>query len=597
MSAPRPLLAFLVLSLLPWLAQAQSSADLKPGHWIEAKGSLVDGVFVVSEFEVAEPEDDEELIGTATRVSGLDQRFELLGMRVDVSTGTDWRDIAFDALEGKRAKVQGRWKGGKFSAKQVAARGEGRDRITGRVDEVHGTAPDLRVLVMDFELRFDKDTKLAKPEMLATAKLAPERQAQRRTEVGRVDADDFIPGSLKLGETLSFGALVDTKWTRQANRDLDQALGDDIDSPRAALRLQLLWLPSASTSALLSPRIEYSAYLDENGTDNRQTNLKLNEAWVRQDDPWGWGAYVQAGRLDFDDDREWIWKRYLDAVRLRWQRGGWSAELSAMTLIDGDDTSSSDVRDEGTDSFLFQAGWADKDRSLSVWALDQRFSGVDPSPYDGETDLDGRDWPFFIGARMLGEWLPDVESWVDVAVVRGYRGDVNLEGYGFDIGATWESAAFAPFYATAGYAFGSGDDPATPDVNEAFRQTGWQRNNGKFGGVTSFRYYGEAVDPQLSNLGVFTLGVGARLGRKNSFDVVWHSYQQDVAADYLRDTSIDMGPDGLSKDIGSGLDFVFGSKAFDGWDFELVYSRFSPGDAFPGADAMWLASAQVRYRF
>ena len=60
---------------------------------------------------------------TATRVSGLDQRFELLGMRVDVASGTEWRDIAFDALEGRRVKVQGRWKGGKFSAKQVAARG------------------------------------------------------------------------------------------------------------------------------------------------------------------------------------------------------------------------------------------------------------------------------------------------------------------------------------------------------------------------------------------------------------------------------------------------------------------------------------------
>lgn len=588
----------LAAAVLPLAAaSAQSLSDLKPGHWIEAKGSLVDGDFVVSELEVAEPEDDEELIGTALRVSGLDLRFEVLGMRVDVDAETEWRDIALDGMEGKRVKVQGRWKGGKFSASQVAPRGEGRDRISGRIDAVHGAAPDLCLEVMDFDLRLSKDTKLAKPETLQQAKLAPERRAQRRTEVGRIGADDYIPGTVKLGETLSFGALVDTKWTRQANRDLDLAEDDDIDSPRASLRLQLLWLPTSSTSALVSPRVEYSAYLDENGTDKRKSNLKLNEAWLRQDDPWQLGLQAQVGRLDFDDDREWIWKRYLDAFRLRWEQGGYNAEVAAATLLDGDDTSSSDLRDEGTETLYAQFGWADKDRSASVWVIDQRFTGVDPNPYDGEDDLDGRDWPFFVGARVLGEWVPDVDIWADMAVVRGYRGDVDLQGYGFDAGATFKSASIAPLYATVGYAFGSGDDPSTPDVNEDFRQTGWQRNNGKFGGVTSFRYYGEAVDPQLSNLGVLTLGIGTRLGRKNSIDIVWHNYRQDVAADYLRDTSLDMDPDGDSRDIGTGLDVIFGSKAFDGWDFEIVYSRFSPGAAFPDADSTWLGAVQVRYRF
>lgn len=588
--------ALLLLVCAPWAA-AQSPSDLKPGHWIEAKGSLVDGVFVVSEFEVAEPEDDEELIGTASRASSLDMRFEVLGMRVDVAAETSWQDIAFDAVEGRRVKVQGRWKGGKFAADEVASRGEGRDRITGRVDAVHGTAPDLRLEVMDFDLRLTKDTKVSKPGMLLEAKLAPERKAQRRTEVGRVEADDFIPGSLKIGDTLSFGALLDTKWTRQANRDLDEALGDDIDSPRAALRLQLLWLPTASTSALVSPRVEYSNYIDENGPDDERTTFKLNEVWLRQDDLLGSGAWVQAGRLDFDDDREWIWKRYLDGARLRWERGGWNAEVGAMTLVDGDDSSSSDLRDEDTSSMYASFGWSDKDKSWTAWLLDQRFTGVDPSPRGGDADLDGRDWPFYFGVRVIGEWFKDFEGWLDLALVRGYRGDVDIEGSAIDIGATWEGSAIAPFYATAAWSWASGDDPSTPDVNEAFRQTGWQRNNGKFGGVTSFRYYGEAVDPELSNLGIFTLGVGARLGRKNSIDLVWHAYSQDRAANYIRDSSIDIDPDGVSTDLGTGMDLVFGSKAFDGWDFELVYSRFFPGDAFSGADALWLASAQVRYRF
>jgi len=576
---------------------APGLAGLKVGHWIEAKGALEDGVFVVSEVEVQEPADEEELIGLATRVKGLDQRFELLGLRVDVDARTKWTDVALDSLEGRRVKVEGRWKGGKLSAKEVSARGEGRDRVVGRVDAISGEAPRLELAVMDFKLRLAADAKLDKPEALASAKLAPEREVSRPDSIGRIDADDYIPGSVRLSDTLRLGALFDTKWTREVDRDLDSTEPDAIDSPRAALRLQLLWMPRDTTTLLVSPRLEWSAYLDEGGEDDEGFDFDLVEAWVRQDDPWGLGLQAQLGRLDFDDDREWIYKRYLDSARLRFERGGWHAEAAAMTLLDGDSDSDSDLRDESTDSIWASAGWADKDRSASVWVLDQRFTGVDPDPAGGEDELDGEDWPFFIGARVLGEWIEDVDLWADVAVVRGWRGDTDIEGFGFDVGATFEPDAIAPFYFSVGYAHGSGDDPETADVDEGFRQTGWQRNNGKLGGVTSFRYYGEAVEPEMSNLSIATAGIGARLGRKNSIDLVWHSYAQDQAADFLRDSAIDADPDGASRDIGTGVDLIFGSKAFDGWDFELVYGRFFPGAAFDGADDLWIASAQVRYRF
>ena len=35
-----------------------------------------------------------------------------------------------------------------------------------------------------------------------------------------------------------------------------------------------------------------------------------------------------------------------------------------------------------------------------------------------------------------------------------------------------------------------------------------QRNRGKFNGVVSFRYYGEVLDPELTNLRILTLGIG-----------------------------------------------------------------------------------------
>jgi hypothetical protein len=140
-------------------------------------------------------------------------------------------------------------------------------------------------------------------------------------------------------------------------------------------------------------------------------------------------------------------------------------------------------------------------------------------------------------------------------------------------------------------------DRANDGTDGAFRQTGWQRNNGNLGGVTSFRYYGEVVDPELSNLGISTLGIGTRLGRDASIDLVWHEYRQDVAEGFLRQSDLDEDPDGVHRDLGREIDWIAGLRNALGSDFELVLGWFEPGDAFPDADAAWKVSLQWRYRF
>ena len=66
-------------------------------------------------------------------------------------------------------------------------------------------------------------------------------------------------------------------------------------------------------------------------------------------------------------------------------------------------------------------------------------------------------------------------------------------------------------------------------MDHAFRQTGIQDNNDKFGGVTSFKYYGELLEPELSNLHILTAGIGRRFGRRMSLDLIYHNYRQDEA--------------------------------------------------------------------
>ena len=120
----------------------------------------------------------------------------------------------------------------------------------------------------------------------------------------------------------------------------------------------------------------------------------------------------------------------------------------------------------------------------------------------------------WVGVRSVGELLDDLEYWVEAAAVRGADGRRDVRGHGFDTGATWafEDVAMEPSV-TLAFARGSGDRNRRDGVDRDFRQTGLQDNTARFNGVTSFAYYGETLDPELSNLNVFTIGVGLHFRR------------------------------------------------------------------------------------
>src|SRR5262249_40724325 len=125
---------------------------------------------------------------------------------------------------------------------------------------------------------------------------------------------------------------------------------------------------------------------------------------------------------------------------------------------------------------------------------------------------------------------------------------------------------------------------------------------GKFGGVTTFKYYGELIDPELSNLGIFTLGVGTLLSDWVSLDLVYHTYKQDVAQKELSfpptDSSLRRATlSGLDADVGSEIDLIFGYRRFESWDLEIVGAYFDSGDAFTVGDDAEYLKVQLRYRF
>ena len=110
-----------------------------------------------------------------------------------------------------------------------------------------------------------------------------------------------------------------------------------------------------------------------------------------------------------------------------------------------------------------------------------------------------------------------------------------------------------------------------------------KENLGKWNGVTNFRYYGELMRPELSNLHVRTLGFGVKPSPESSIDLAWHDYRLDETAAGLitgkigDGRSLDLG----IADIGEEWDLVYGFEELENWEFELGLSTFKPGSAFP----------------
>lgn len=579
----------LVLAGLAWnaltgAATGQDVADLNVGHWVTAKGVYEgDYTILASEIEISPPREEQVMRGKVDRVA--DQVFWVLDQQIEFSEKTRWRGVTLEELASARVEVEGYYRGlRKFSARTISSRESGRERVAGRIDEIRARSDggvELTIMRYTVVVPPDTEVELEDADDLDEISLAPEVIFNvPGLELDERDDDDDVPQSFRLSENLSAGLQLE--WRADDERELDLDADDDEDrlDNRFGVRAELLYRPEGNFTGFLGVRHSLRLRDDDEDGYEQDSSFRIAEAyglWTDVLPNWD----VQIGRQDFDESREWLYDANLDALRLRWRGDDMHLELSASTVIsDGNDA------EEATDNFIAYLSSADEDRHWGAYVIDRRDRR---SP---------RDYPFFAGLRAIGEWLPRNEVWAELATVQGYSGSDELDGYAFDLGTTWKPRALEPWYFSAGFALGSGDDDPDDRVDEAFRQTGLHDNNDKFGGVTSFRYYGELTDPDLSNLQVATLGIGRRFGRRNSLDLVWHGYRQDEAADRWRRTGIDRRPDGVHPDLGQELDLIWGTRSEAGWQLELVLATFDPGDAFPDdSERAWLGKIQLRYRF
>ncbi|MEH6628227.1 MAG: alginate export family protein [Motiliproteus sp.] len=394
----------------------------------------------------------------------------------------------------------------------------------------------------------------------------------------------------------TYKAYVENTLEVEREFDLNDSKPDDttISEPEAGLKLLL---DSDDRFRLFGELLLSRRYFLDNDTNKspRDWQLNVEQAYFEyggsQDD-----FKLRLGRQTFADKMEWLYDADLDGIRLFYELGQINLELSATEeeTFNGDVLNNRSDRNERIRNYMFVASYAPKKKvniSGYVIYLDERaYKGSRPE------DL------LFVGVQSVGKVNSNFSYWLNAAYVTGERtrsSDVRkIEANGLDIGATFVLDKVLEPSFTLGYAYGSGDGERSEGKDRNFRQTGLQDNDYRFNGVTSFRYLGELVDPELSNMSIVTVGIGFRPTKKSSIDIVYHRYDQVKAVDRLTGTNIDRDPLGISKDLGYELDVIIGSREIDDVYIEGVFGYFSPGKAFKStADDAFFAAFEIGLKF
>lgn len=425
----------------------------------------------------------------------------------------------------------------------------------------------------------------------------------RRQDTRRPDQ----PMSIELaGRPLTITGDYTLSYRERKNFNLDDTLRNNLDHEAT---IELFYPYRDDLYFFAEAKGFYEKELRRTDGDARTSDygIKRGQSWVFFDGLAQRRVGLQIGRQNFKESREWWWDDDLDAARLYVDEGPFHLEFGLAKELARESSREDDIdpRRKGVYRAIGQASWLWASRqSIELFALhqDDRSHRDSIGSTVAANDEDASDARLtWLGLRAIGQRSTDdlgnFKYWADLGVVYGREtslefGDAGngrsrvddsnsrkVRGHAFDVGLSWQTPLkWEPSF-SIGYAQGSGDD-GSGDVDRGYRQTGLHNNKARFFGVNRFRYYGELLRPELSNLSVTTLAVGIPFFKRSSVELVHHRYRQVIAADSMRDIRVGADLTGDSRDIGSEIDLIFGFRDSAHWDFSLVASRFKAGSAY-----------------
>ncbi|MGE0334707.1 MAG: alginate export family protein [Gammaproteobacteria bacterium] len=445
-----------------------------------------------------------------------------------------------------------------------------------------------------------------------------------------VEQDDIRPADqLTLdvfGRPLVIGGELEFAPDWEINPELDNDEEDEVMTGEESLALEFLYRLSPRWALFLKTEVfsEDTWDVDNDRDRESQFGMSREQHWLFVQHLFDTPFSVQIGRQNVTEKREWWWDQDLDGIRVHYEVANLHAELMLAEEVGAIDTAEGfDPQERDVRRWLGQLKWQWAERHrLELFFLDQAdHSRHEPVgrviDRDDEDPIDGdlRWW----GLRQSGSFkIPHTGRfyyWLDTAAVEGDSVSYDYEdvgrdrsrvdaaraqsvsGWAFDAGLIWRTKLPRKPTLTISLAAGSGDGSPDSGDSHAFIPTGLNGNNGKYRGVNRFRYYGEFLRPELSNLAVGTLAVGRPILENSSVELIYHRYRQLHAADRLFDAKVDTDPSGRSADIGDALDLAIGVEESAHFEFEFILGAFRAGRAFEREEGKVAGTVQFKVNF
>lgn len=380
---------------------------------------------------------------------------------------------------------------------------------------------------------------------------------------------------------------------------------DDVDELRrdtaeAEAELTLRLRQSLGESSRLEAQIAFASIRfseDELNNDDEPYTYDLERLFL-QTRP-NAALRLRAGRQTIDDPLQAVVDEELDGLRVTYEAGIAEFEIS-LTREDLFEASTFSREDNITNIMALIEFSPNED---TVWMPYLLQRSAEPLSDDGSVNTNwlSNDQPVdALWAGLQGIVEPDNSAfryWFHGSVLDGETSDdsetIELGGYSLNVGLNWTtSLAMNPTF-TIAVAQGTGGDRS-----ERFRQSRLQSNNFALNGKNTFRYLGEVMDPELTNLRVLTFGMGANVTKQWRADLALHSYQQMVLEDNLRGSDLEFSPTGLDDDLGQAVDVVLSYQPDGQLQIQGTAGLFLPGKAFDDVhDPASLLQLELSYRF
>lgn len=577
---------------------------IRPGTWIEAKGRVVNGRPIVDEIDELERTDSdkkEKVEITAAATPKGKGELEVIGLLLKADAETEYENDQkelidpYDPVAGEWVRAKLRNKDGEYKLRTLR-KSEVREqfKVVGELDSI--SAADFELSVGGIRMPYQQGVSVG---------ALGDRASDDPLALFKADDQKGVPFSVRASENLFLGGSGTLEYTDEEEYDLDRTTERDQVSTGATANLDALWLFDDKASyAIFEAGFGRSDTYQDSPTRPDRTNesAQINRAAVSL--AVAPRVQVLVGRTDFEDEKEWLFDRTLDGFRGIYDDGDWRFDVGAAV---GRDIGSQPNNTENTQLYITMLRY----RMTPDWWIGSYVLGR-----DDQTVLDHE--PLLVGLRSIDDPKTGFGHWAELGMARGHTrwgnnpggppgGPSNsavlddrqdIDGWCFDLLAKYTfDNDYRPCF-VLGYAYGSGEKDS--NSSQGYRQSGYQDNNAKIGGVTSFRYYGDVFRPELANVVVTTAAASIRPLPNTSLTAVYHTYLQDFAGQDVPITDLRVGsgsvPNGRDADLGWEIDLVFGYRA-NLFTVEFLFGRFEPGPGFDAQDPTTKFDVTARISF